>query len=117
MDFARARSSRAPPRAATVVSADLRAVATVQIDDALVRVTEWRFAPGAATGRHVHGMPYVVVPLTTGTLAIVGVDGAVTTAELVAGRSYARGAGVEHDVRNANAFEFVFVEIEIKGSG
>jgi quercetin dioxygenase-like cupin family protein len=94
-------------------SAELRAVATVQVDDATVRVTEWRFAPGAATGWHRHEYPYVVVPMTTGRLAIATRDGS-TTAELVTGRSYARGRGVEHDVTNANAFEFVFVEIEIK---
>jgi quercetin dioxygenase-like cupin family protein len=97
-------------------SSDLRAVATVQIDDATVRVTEWRFAPGAATGWHRHEYPYVVVPITTGRLAIEGAGGA-STAELVTGRSYARGAGVEHDVRNANDFEFVFIEIEVKGRG
>jgi len=100
-----------------VSATDLRAVATVQIDDATARVTEWRFAPGAATGWHRHEYPYVVVPMTTGRLAIAGADGATLTADLVAGRSYARPAGVEHDVRNANAFEFVFVEIEIKGTG
>src|SRR5262245_21429146 len=92
----------------------LSAVPTVQIDDALVRVTEWRFAPDAATGWHRHEYPYVVVPLSTGRLAISGADGTATTADLVAGRSYARPAGVEHDVRNANAFEFVFIEIEVK---
>ncbi len=90
------------------------AVPTVQIDDATVRVTEWRFAPGAATGYHRHEHPYVVVPMTSGTLAITGPDG-VYTGELRAGQSYARPAGVEHDVRNANLFEFVFVEIEILG--
>ena len=92
---------------------DLRAVATVQMDDAAVRVTEWRFAPGAATGWHRHEHPYVVVPMTTGRLVITGPDG-LTTADLVAGRSYARPAAVEHDVENANAFEFVFIEIEMK---
>ena len=91
------------------------AVPTVQIDDATVRVTEWRFAPGATTGFHRHDYPYVVVPMTTGQLAITGPAGS-STGELVTGRSYARAAGVEHDVQNANAFEFVFVEIEIKGS-
>lgn len=89
------------------------AVATVQIDNDAVRVTEWRFAPGAATGVHRHEFDYVVVPLTTGRLAVESADGLVTS-ELTAGRSYARAAGVEHDVRNANTFEFVFVEIEIK---
>jgi quercetin dioxygenase-like cupin family protein len=93
--------------------ADGRAVATVQIDDALVRVTEWRFAPGAATGWHRHEHPYVVVPMTSGRLALRG-PGGETFADLVAGSSYTRPEGVEHDVRNANGFEFVFVEIEIK---
>jgi len=92
---------------------DLRAVPTVQIDDATVRVTEWRFAPGAATGWHRHEYAYVVVPMTTGQLAITG-PGGQSRADLVAGRSYTRAAGVEHDVRNPNAFEFVFVEVEIK---
>jgi quercetin dioxygenase-like cupin family protein len=90
------------------------AVATVQLDNGTVRVTEWRFAPGAATGHHRHEHPYVVVPMTSGTLAITGSDGA-STAELRMGQAYARPAGIEHDVRNANGFEFVFVEIEILG--
>jgi beta-alanine degradation protein BauB len=92
-----------------------RAVPTVQIDDERVRVTEWRFAPGAATGWHRHEYPYVVVPLTTGRLGITGPEGSTTT-ELVTGRSYARPAGVEHDVQNVNEFEFAFVEVEVKPS-
>src|SRR5215213_3056721 len=77
------------------------AVPTVQIDNDTVRVTEWRFAPGATTGFHRHDFEYVVVPMTTGRLAIND----TVTAELTAGRSYTRPAGVAHDVRNANAFE------------
>jgi beta-alanine degradation protein BauB len=53
------------------------------------------------------------VPLTTGTLRIESKDG-VSEAALVTGRSYARKDGVEHDVVNANPFEFVFIEIELK---
>jgi beta-alanine degradation protein BauB len=92
----------------------LAAVPTVQLDNGTVRVTEWRFVPGAATGHHRHEYPYVVVPMTSGTLAITASDG-TTTAELRTGQAYARPAGAEHDVRNANAFEFVFIEIEILG--
>jgi quercetin dioxygenase-like cupin family protein len=92
------------------------AVATVQVDNDTVRVTEWRFAPGAATGPHRHAHDYVVVPLTTGRLGITGPAGAAT-AELRQGEAYFRRAGVEHDVHNVNAFEFVFVEIELKGTG
>ena len=90
-----------------------QATPTVQIDNATVRVTEWRFAPGTATGHHRHEYPYVVVPLTTGQLAITSAEGA-TTSDLVTGRSYFRPAGAEHDVRNANPFEFAFIEIELK---
>jgi beta-alanine degradation protein BauB len=94
--------------------ADLRAVPTVKIDNARLRVTEWRFAPGAATGFHRHEYDYSVVPMTTGVLEITGPAGA-STASLTTGEPYFRSAGVEHDVRNANAFEFVFLEIELKG--
>jgi quercetin dioxygenase-like cupin family protein len=89
------------------------AIATVQIDNERMRVTEWRFAPGAATGFHRHAYDYCVVPLTTGKLRIEGKDG-VSEAELVTGRSYTRREGVEHDVINANDFEFVFIEVELK---
>jgi quercetin dioxygenase-like cupin family protein len=90
-----------------------QAVGTVQIDDERMRVTEWRFAPGAATGFHRHAHDYCVVPLTTGTLRIESKEG-VSDAALVTGRSYARKEGVEHDVINANPFEFVFIEVELK---
>jgi len=93
--------------------ADVRGVPTVQIDEAGVRVTEWRLAPGAVIDWHRHEYPYVVVPMTTGRLASKGKDGE-TTADLVTGRAYSRPEGVEHEVRNVNSFEFVFVEVEIK---
>jgi beta-alanine degradation protein BauB len=87
--------------------------ATRQIDDERVRVTEWRFAPGAATGWHRHDLDYVVVPLTSGRL-LLEEPGGERLAELTVGVSYTRRAGVEHDVINANDFEFAFIEIEIK---
>ena len=89
------------------------AVATVQVDNERVIVTEWRFAPGAETGWHRHGYDYVVVPQTTGQLLLETRDGEVR-AELTAGISYYRGEGVEHNVVNANDYEFVFVEIEVR---
>jgi quercetin dioxygenase-like cupin family protein len=91
-----------------------KAVPTVQIDNLRTRVTEWRFAPGAATGYHRHEYDYVVVPQTTGRLRLIGPDGAESYGELTAGLAYFREAGVEHDVVNANDFEFVFVEVEFK---
>lgn len=90
-----------------------QAQATVQIDNDRVVVTEWRFPPGAETGWHRHGHDYVVVPQTTGKLELETLDGH-TFSTLEAGVSYYRSIGVEHNVINANDFEFVFVEIEIK---
>ena len=89
------------------------AVPSVQIDNEHVKVTEWRFAPGAETGWHRHGMYYVVVPQTTGELLLETVNGPVTS-KLTAGVSYARPVGVEHNVVNPGVTEFVFVEIELK---
>jgi beta-alanine degradation protein BauB len=91
----------------------LKATPTVQVNNERVIVTEWRFAPGADTGDHVHAHDYVVVPLTSGTLRLVDSAG-VKDAALQAGVSYARPAGVAHNVVNANDYEFRFIEIEIK---
>ena len=92
-----------------------QAVPTVQIDNERVRVTEWRFAPEAETGEHVHTMDYIVVPLADGRLKIVSPQGEESLAELKHGVSYARKAGVHHNVINANSFEYAFIEIELKG--
>ena len=86
---------------------------TVQIDDDAVRVTEWRFAPGATTGPHRHEYDYVVVPMATGRLRILTPDGE-TTSDLVIGQAYHRPAGVRHEVISANYGEFSFVEVELK---
>jgi quercetin dioxygenase-like cupin family protein len=90
------------------------AVPTVQIDNDRMRVTEWRFAPGAATGFHRHDYDYCVVPLYTGRLGIEAADKTMTEAQLTTGVPYYRNAGVEHDVINVNPFEFAFIEIELK---
>jgi hypothetical protein len=90
------------------------AVPTVQIDNARLRVTQWRFAPGAATGYHRHEYDYCIVPLVTGTLGIEDKDGTMSESPLTVGVPYYRETGVEHDVININAFEFAFIEIELK---
>ena len=86
----------------------------MQEDNDTTRVTQWRFAPGAETGFHRHEYDYVVVPLNTGTLKIVDKEGKESTSQLTAGVSYFRRAGVEHNVINANASDFAFVEVEFK---
>jgi quercetin dioxygenase-like cupin family protein len=89
------------------------AIATVQTDNERVKVTEWRFAPGAETGWHRHEYDYVIVPITSGKLLLETSDGS-SVSELSAGKSYFRLTGVEHNVVNASTGEFAFVEIELK---
>lgn len=89
------------------------AVSTVQREDADVRITRWDFPPGATTGQHTHGWPYVVVMLTD---AIMRVDdgSSVTETRRSAGEAYHRPAGVEHDVMNGADAPMAFVEVEFK---
>jgi quercetin dioxygenase-like cupin family protein len=89
------------------------AIATPRIDEAQVRATEFRFAPGAETGWHRHEHDYVVVPLLDGKLLLEEPGGTSRIAELRAHIPYARRAGVEHNVVNANDFEFAFLEVEL----
>ena len=89
-----------------------KAIPSKQIENDRVLVTEWRFAPGAETGWHKHGYDYIVVPGMDGKLLLETKDGS-SVAELKAGQSYSKLLGVEHNVVNANDFEFYFVEVEL----
>ncbi len=89
---------------------------TVLIENSRTRVTEWRFAArGDNTGWHVHEYDYVVVPLSDGQLELHAADGTSMRAELSNGIPYFRQKGTQHDVVNANDFEFAFIEIELLG--
>ena len=92
-----------------------KVVSSVHVDNDHVRVTEWRFTPGAATGWHRHEFDYVITPVIGGNVEIVHGDGSRTPFAMEPGKSYFREAGVEHDVVNAGTDEVVFVEIELLG--
>jgi beta-alanine degradation protein BauB len=89
------------------------ATPTAQQDDANIRITRWDFEPGAVTGWHTHGWPYFVIMLTDGVLRIHN-GKEVNDNPLVAGQSYMRQAGVEHDVMNGSDHPIAFIEIEVK---
>jgi len=90
------------------------ATPTVMIDNARVRITEWRFAnPGDNTGWHRHAVDYVVVPQFDGVLEVDLGNGQRSTMEVRSGVPYFREAGAEHDVINGNDFECAFIEIEL----
>jgi quercetin dioxygenase-like cupin family protein len=90
-----------------------KAKAILQVDNERVIITEWVFSPGAETGWHKHGYDYIVIPGMDGKLLLETTEGD-NIAELGAGQSYYRSVGVEHNVVNANDYEFSFVEIELK---
>lgn len=94
------------------------AIPTVQIDDGRIRVTKWHFPKkGSNTGWHKHAHDYVVVPLFDGVLEIADAHGNTTHSVMENGGSYARPAGVEHDVINGNDDAVSFVEIEFLNTG
>ncbi len=91
------------------------AIPTVMIDDGRVRVTRWQFEAGASTALHTHEFSYVVVPITGGEFIVTLPDGSTSTMIQKPGDSYARPAGVQHNVTNAGRADASFVEIELLG--
>ena len=94
-----------------------QAVSVLHVENERTRVTEWRLAPGAETGAHVHEFDYVIVPITSGTFHIVDPDGSTRQFPLEPGRSYFRKAGVSHNVINDGDSDIVFVEVELLQEG
>jgi len=85
----------------------------VQLENDHFRVTKWTIEPGALIPMHRHEYEYVVIPLVTDTMHVLDAHGTEIAAELVAGRSYTRPAGSEHQVENrASQHPIVFVEVE-----
>lgn len=87
--------------------------ATKSIDTPRVRATRFDFAAGAETGWHVHGADYVIVAVTDCDMLIEEPGGATRRVMVPAGTSYARAAGVEHNVVNAGSLAMTFVEVEL----
>lgn len=94
-------------------TSSVMATPTQQLDDENVIVTRWDFAPGAETGWHRHAFDYVVIPLVDGVMRLQTRDG-TKDSSVNAGVTYARQAGVEHNVINAGDAHFAFVEVELK---
>lgn len=86
---------------------------TVLLDDELVRVTRWDFDPGAETGHHVHGLGYVVVPMTPCPFLLEEAAGE-RRVTVDTGQVYRREAGIAHNVINGGDAAMSFIEIEYK---
>jgi quercetin dioxygenase-like cupin family protein len=90
-----------------------KASVTIQIDNERVLVKAWRFRPGEETGWHRHEHDFVVVPHTDGRLLLVTQEGE-SHRNIVAGNSYARGAGIEHNVTNVSDHDVLILDVELK---
>jgi quercetin dioxygenase-like cupin family protein len=86
---------------------------TVLLDDDVVRITRWDFEPGADTGHHVHGMGYVVIPMTDCRF-LLEEPGGERRVDIAKGQAYRREAGVEHNVVNNGKDFMSFIEVEYK---
>ena len=82
-------------------------------DNDRVAIREWRFAPGAETGWHVHDRDYVIVYRPPATHLVETLEGGIMV-DAAEGHSYFRAKGVEHNVVNAGSDEVVLMEIELK---
>lgn len=92
-----------------------QAEATLFHEDDQVRVTRWSFtAAGDTTGEHQHEYGYIVVPVTGGSLHVLGADDTSRQMEQHAGELYSGAAGTHHTVTNEGDHPIVFVEIELK---
>ena len=87
---------------------------TLLIEDEKVRVTRFDFKPGQETGWHEHGYDYVITAITSCKMVLENADGTKSTAEIKAGNTYSRTAGVRHNVINSYEKLMTFIEIELK---
>ena len=90
-----------------------KASANIQIDNEIIRVTEYSFNSNEETGFHIHQWDYVVIPQTDGELLLIDDSEVETTTTLQKGEPYYRKAGVSHNVINNGKEKLVFTELEL----
>src|SRR5262245_59013209 len=81
-----------------------------------VRVWELSVEPGESSGLHRHDLPYVIVPLTGGTIEIESVDGRTYRPVETIGEAIWRDPGEIHDLLNHGTATYRNVLVEIKGA-
>lgn len=96
----------------------MTAVVTPQVlvDNEHTRTVRWTLPPDTAIGRHVHPLPYVVVPLVAATLVFTD-DTGDREVTLTPGTAIYRPAGIDHDVANRSGATADFVELEVRPAG
>ena len=96
----------------TATDAELGYRVSLLADTPLTRITQHEITPGGETGWHRHEFPYTVTPLRTALVNITNPYGETSSFEMVAGRSYDRPAGIEHNLTNTGIDPVLFIELE-----
>ncbi|MYB10888.1 MAG: AAA family ATPase [Acidimicrobiia bacterium] len=96
----------------TATDHDLKYRMSLLSDTPTVRITQHEIAPGGETGWHRHEFPYTVTPLRTAVVNITNPEGETSIFEMVAGESYDRPAGIEHNLTNSGTSNVSFIEVE-----
>jgi beta-alanine degradation protein BauB len=86
----------------------------ILFENDLVRVWELAVEPGTSKGWHRHDLPYVIVPMTDGTIEIESKDGHIVRPKDEAGKAIWRDPGEIHDLRNLGSAVYKNVLVEIK---
>jgi hypothetical protein len=79
-----------------------------------IRVWGLTLDPGAVKALHHHRLPYLIVPLTAGTMEIHGLDGSVVRPDEQVGGVVWREPGEIHDFRNCGTTQYKNILIEVK---
>jgi beta-alanine degradation protein BauB len=84
-----------------------------------IRVWSFSVGPGGLKHLHRHELPYLIVPLTGGSVEITTESGVVRSAEDRPGAVIWQEAGEVHELRNVGAtpYENVLVELKREGAG
>jgi quercetin dioxygenase-like cupin family protein len=90
-----------------------KAISEALVDDERAIVTKWILPSGTETGSHTHGLDYLVVYLTDGTLT-VDANGQIIEAPVSKHSVTSRPAGISHNVSNRSGAAIEFIEIELK---
>ena len=62
----------------------------IQVDNEVVKITKYCFAPEAETKMHKHKYDYIVTPITNGKLLMIDKKGNQSSSLLTASKSYFR---------------------------
>lgn len=89
----------------------------VVFENESIRVWTFSVEPGGTKPMHRHELPYLIVPLTEGSVEITTAEGAVRAAQDRPGAVVWQEAGEVHQLRNLGAVPYENVLVELKSHG